>query len=479
MLSSMARLSFVGIFIGAALLPAAWCPGEEGGTRPKHVLMIAVDDLNDWTGHLGGHPQAQTPNIDRLVSRGVTFTNAHCAAPACNPSRTALMSGVRPWESGIYVNGQSAAPFLSDTVTINRHFLASGYRTVGGGKIYHGFGSEGREDTWTEWIGNPGTTGKMPTNINGLNKAHFDWGPLSIATEAMGDAKLTDWAIEELQSASESTPLFLSVGYVKPHLPWYVPQEYFDRFPLSEVQLPAVLPDDLADIPSAGVKMAKPNGDHAAVVSKEQWKHAVRGYLATIAFLDDQVGRLLAALESSEIADDTIVIWWTDHGWHLGEKQHWRKFALWRDATRTSFAIAAPGVTKPGTVCDAPVDYMSVYPTLCELTGLPIPKHVRGPSLMPLLQDPDSNWDHRAICTHGRGNHAVYDQRWHLIRYADGSQELYDLENDPNEWKNLANEPGHSAKIQQLLAALPDIDAEVKPRPNQKRPGAKRARNRR
>lgn len=405
--------------------------------RPN-VLFIAVDDLNDWTGHLSGHPQARTPNIDRLVARGGTFTNAHCAAPACNPSRAALMSGLRPWETGIYTNGDPAQGVLRNTLTINRHFLANGYKVKGGGKIYHNFAAEGRDDTWSEWVGLFPTAGGNVHNLNGLDKSHFDWGAIPAKTSDMGDHKLTDWAIEQLQQPCEQ-PLFLAVGYVKPHLPWYVPQEFYDRFPLDSIQLPVTTQNDLSDVPPAGRAMAKPDGDHAAVLQGDQWKQAVQGYLATISFLDDEVGRLLEGLENSPKAQNTIVVWWTDHGWHLGEKEHWRKFALWEKATRTSFAIAAPGVTTAGTRLDAAVDYTNIYPTLCELTGLPIPEHVHGPSLMPLFKDPTEAWDHVAICTHGRGNHAARDARYRYIRYANGDEELYDHNGDPHEWNNIAS----------------------------------------
>ncbi|MCW0217815.1 MAG: sulfatase [Prosthecobacter sp.] len=426
------------------------------------VLFIAVDDLNDWVEHLGGHPQAKTPNIDRLVARGTTFTNAHCAAPACNPSRAALMSGLRPWQTGIYTNSDPAQSVMKDTLTINRHFLAQGYNTLGGGKIYHGFNSEGRDDTWTEWAGLFPSIKEKEANMNGLNNGHFDWGPVDAPPSDMGDYKLTDWAINHLKTAPTDKPLFLGVGYVKPHLPWYVPREYFDRFPLDTIQLPVTKDDDLADIPKAGVNMAKPQGDHAAVLKHDQWKKGAQAYLATISFLDDQVGRLLEGLDASPRKDKMIIVWWTDHGWALGEKQHWRKFALWEETTRTSCAIVAHGVTQPNSICKAPIDYMNIYPTLCELTGLPLPDHVKGASLKPLLKDPEAAWDHVAICTHGRGNHAVRDTNWRYIRYEDGSEELYDHSKDPYEWTNLAGEVGMSDIKTKLGAALPPADSEVK-----------------
>lgn len=440
-------------FFAAMLMAAIVFSGARNsraaGEHPD-VLFIAIDDLNDWTGVLKGHPQAKTPNLDRLMARGVTFTNAHCAAPACNPSRAALMSGLRPWTTGIYTNGDPAAGVMRETLTLNRHFLANGYRALGGGKIYHGFQAEGRDDTWTEWVGLFPTAGKGVHNLNGLDRDHFDWGPLDAKPADMGDYKLTDWAIGELNKPADQ-PLFLAVGYVKPHLPWHVPREYFDRFPLDAIELPAFQDDDIDDLPPSALKMANPGGDHAAVLKGDQWQRGVRGYLATISFLDDQIGRLLDGLDRSPRRDKTVVVLWSDHGWHLGEKQHWRKFALWEEATRTVCTIAAPGVTQPDGLCSAPVDYMSVYPTVCELAGLPVPEHVKGPSLVPLLRDPAAAWDGVAVCTHGKGNHAIRDGRHRYIRYANGEEEFYDHQSDPMEYQNLASDPA-TAELRASLA---------------------------
>ena len=455
------------IYCGCLLMWMTWQSGTDllAQNHPD-VLFIAVDDLNDWTSHLGGHPQAKTPNIDRLVAKGMLFTNAHCVAPACNPSRAGLMSGLRPWNTGIYTNGDPAKSVLKDTLTLNRHFMANGYVVKGGGKIYHGLASEGRDDTWTEWKGLFPSVGGKALNLNGLDREHFDWGPIDATPADMGDTKLTDWAIKTLREEPLDKPLMLAVGYVKPHLPWYVPREYFDRFPLDTIQLPTVATDDLKDVPSAGVRMANPTGDHAAVMRAGQWKQAVQGYLATISYLDDQVGRLLEGLESSPRANKTIVVWWTDHGWHLGEKEHWRKFALWEEATRTSLAITAPGITKPNQKCSAPVDYLSMYSTLCDLCGLKTPSHVQGPSLLPLLGNPEATWEHVAVCTHGRGNHAVRDQRFRYIRYKDGGEELYDHQKDPYEWVNLANAPELSEIKARLGAHLPKAQEELNPTSN-------------
>lgn len=429
--------------------------------EPKpNVLFIAVDDLNAWVSCLGGHPQTKTPNIDRLAKRGLLFTHAYCTAPACNPSRAALMSGKRPTTTGIYHNDQPWQPILKDVLTMEEHFKKNGYRVLGGGKIYHGSGTiEGRWDDYYKPRGNPGPKQK---SLNGLNRANFDWGPIDAKDEDMPDHQLATWAAGQLNKKHDK-PLFLAVGFTKPHLPWYVPKKYFDLFPLESIQLPKVSEKDLDDIPAAGIKIAKPEGDHAAVLKTDQWKQAVQAYLATIAFLDGQVGRVLNAFEKSPMKDNTIIVFWGDHGWHLGEKQHWRKFALWEEATRAPLIVAAPGVTKAAAKCDTPVDFISLYPTLCDLCGLPTPGHVEGKSLRLLLVDPAAKWEQAALTTHGRGNHAVRLNQWRYIRYADGSEELYDHAADPQEWKNLAKDEKYKDKKVELAKYLPTQEAKNAP----------------
>lgn len=440
----------------AVLLTSAAAGQAFDNIERPNVLFIAIDDLNDWVGHLGGHPQGATPNIDALANRGVTFTNAHCAAPACNPSRAALMSGMRPYSSGVYVNAANWKEALGDVLTMNEHFMAQGYDVLGGGKIYHG--STGIEGKWTEYWKRPGDA-KTEPNKNGLNMKHFDWGPIDCDDDGMGDHALVSWAIDELNEEREK-PLFLAVGFVKPHLPFYAPKKYFDRFPLESLQLPKVKGDDLDDLPPAGLKMARPDGDHAKVTSKElEWKLAVQAYLATIAFVDHEVGRLIEGLDKSPNGKETIVVLWGDHGWHLGEKQHWRKFALWNDATRVPYIIHAPGVSKAG-ICNAPVDLLSIYPTLCELTGVAAPKHLEGANLRPLLEDPKADWQLPAISTHGRENHMVQTRHHRYIRYEDGSEELYDHRDDPHEWKNLASNEDSEPLMDELMKHLPKKEVE-------------------
>ena len=290
------------------------------------------------------------------------------------------------------------------------------------------------------------------------NTSHFDWGPLTNDDDAMGDWQMVDWAVGELAKPHEQ-PLFLAAGLYRPHLPWYVPQKYFDQYPLKDIVLPQAPADDLADVPAGGVKMANPNGDHKKVLESKNWENGVQGYLASIAFADRCLGRLLDALEKSPQGKNTIVVMWGDHGWHLGEKQHWRKFTLWEEADRVPLFIYAPGLTAAGTRCDRTVSLLDLYPTLSELCGLPVPAEVEGQSLVPLLKDPQAAWSRPVITTHGRNNHAVRSERYRYIRYADGGEELYDHEQDPMEWKNLAQQPDLSAVKAELSALLPKTNA--------------------
>jgi arylsulfatase A-like enzyme len=463
-----ARFALASLWIPLLLITAA----QSADLEKPNVLFIAIDDLNDWIGKLEGHPQSLTPNIDRLADRGVLFANAHCAAPACNPSRAALMTGIAPYRSGVYVNPQPWKPVLKDRVTLSQHFMEFGYRAVGSGKIYHGKYPD--PESWNEYWpsqtrNRPGDPRPDVKSVSGLNMAHFDWGPVDVGDAEMGDTQVVDWVIGQLQ-ADYDKPLFLACGIFRPHLPWYAPQKYFDQFPVDRIQLPAHRDDDLADIPKAGVAMAKPSGDHKAVTKHQQWHAAVQGYLASISYTDGQVGRLIDALDSSPCAKNTVVVLWTDHGWHLGEKQHWRKFALWDEATRTPLIFVAPrgtpGLpqgTPRGTRVEAPVSLLDIYPTLADLCGLPERSGLSGQSLVPLLNNADAPWERPAITTHGRLNHAIRTQRWRYIRYADGSEELYDHQNDPMEYTNLAGKEELAATKQELSAWLPQENVENAP----------------
>jgi arylsulfatase A-like enzyme len=433
-------------------------------SRPRNVLFIAVDDLNDWIGCLGGHPQAYTPNLDRLAARGVLFTNAHCTAPLCNPSRASLMTGVRPSTSGVYDNGQPMrkSPVLREVPTLPQHLRNHGYAVLGAGKIFHGAYPD--PPSWDEYFPSQRKNkpdDPMPPNrpLNGLPKpAHFDWGPVNVTDADMGDSQVVDWTISQLEKRW-SQPFFLACGLFRPHLPWYVPPRYFDRFPLNAIVLPRVNSDDLDDVPPIGREFARPEGDHRKVVEHRQWREAVQGYLASIAFMDGMLGRLIDAFDRSPQAAQTTIVLWSDHGWHLGEKLHWRKFTLWEEATRSVLLMVAPGVTQPKRRCARSVSLLDIYPTVCELCAAPRAPHLEGISLLRLLGDPEADWDCPAVTTYFQYNHAVRSERFRYIRYRDGGEELYDHQTDPEEWNNLAGNPSYAAIKERLKGYLPRVNA--------------------
>ena len=426
-----------------------------------NVLFLAVDDMKDWVNCLGGYEgTVHTPNIDRLADRGMLFTNAHCPSPKCAPSRAAIMTGLRPSTSGLYDNGHWWLPNLPDVVTIPAHFRNSGYRVVGAGKIFHHTAGNHPPNQWDDFLrlsfrNDPwfrGATLNYPWSTSGPNPPGFpfsgvkglghenDWGSLEIDDEEYDDALSADYAVNFLTNRlveSNSNPFFLACGLYRPHLPWYVPIKYFDLYALDEIVLPIVREDDLDDIPSAGLKFAAARrSDFEAIKNAGKWKQAVRAYLASITYADDQLGRVLDALDNSPHASNTIILLWSDHGWHLGEKQHWHKTTLWEEATRVPLIISAPEY-QPG-VCNRPVSLLDLYPTLTELAGLESIQSHDGVSLVPLLRDSNADWNHPAVIEFNRGNAAVRSDRFRYIRYNDGGEELYDHKNDPHEWNNLA-----------------------------------------
>ncbi|HOX57061.1 MAG TPA: sulfatase [Candidatus Paceibacterota bacterium] len=443
--------------VGAlALLTANTCPNTTcAADAPKlpakpNVLFIAVDDLNHWVGYLGRNPQTKTPNIDKLAARGVWFTRSYCAAPVCNPSRAALMSGLRPYTSGVYENNNDWRTVVPKDLPLTSTFRKAGYFVCGAGKIYHE--SYARPAEWDDYLPSAGRDPEPQGTNTGVGGIKF--APLDCGDEDLREWKIVGYGIEQLRQKREQ-PLFLAVGLHKPHMPWNVPRKYYDMHPLKDIQLPPHREDDLQDLPPAGVRMARPEGDHARMLASGRWKEAVQGYLAAISYCDAMVGRLLDAFDKSPYRDNTLICFWGDHGWHLGEKQHWRKFALWEEATRAPLIWVVPGLTRANGRCDRTVDFMSIYPTLTDLCGIPTPAHVGGRSLRPLLADPQAPWDQPAITTHKYMNHAVRTEGYRYIRYANGGEEFYDERKDPYEWTNLAGEPEASDRLAELGKAMP------------------------
>ena len=432
--------------------------------RPPNYLFIAVDDLNDWVEPLAGHPQVKTPNIARLAKRGVTFTNAHTQSPLCNPSRGSLLSGLRPSTTGLYTlqPGVRSVPALKDQVMLPQHLAANGYATFSAGKIFHdGSIKPGeREREFTAW----GDNGAMPypaakfVNTPDKMKA-VDWGVFPARDEEQADWKIADSTIAYLKAAPADRPFFIGAGFRLPHVPCFASQKWFDLYPDATLQMPPVKADDRDDVPEFAWNLhwKLPEPRLSWLKANNQWRPLVRAYLASISFMDSQVGRLLDALEASPHADNTIIVLWSDHGWHLGEKGITGKNTLWERSTRVPLIFAGPGIVV-GAKTNRPVELLDLYPTLVELSGLPARKELEGHSLAPLLRNPKAARTWPAITTHNLDNHSVRSERWRYIRYADGSEELYDHQNDPNEWTNLAGKTGFAKIKAELARWLPKLN---------------------
>ncbi len=485
----MLALSLLLLSSAASELPAP-VPEE----RPN-VLFLAVDDLNDWVGALQGHPDAETPHLDRLAARGVLFTNAHCASPLCGPSRAAVLTGLRPETTGCYGNAGTWADYVPDAVSLPRHLQAQGYRVLGAGKVNHGLGLRIPQD-WHEYgpgcgvVGTPFTDGELacagmlparrvrrgaldctlPMN-GGLSLIDrpanqwdtFDWGPLDLPASAFPDGEIAAWGAEQLSRDFDS-PFFLALGIYKPHQPFFLPRPCYERFDPASIHLPPTLAGDLHDVPAAGRDLATrawTSGTHATVVRHGRWREAVAAYLAAVHFADARVGEVVDALDRSGYADDTWILLWSDHGWSLGEKEHWGKHVPWRESVRVPLiavppAGAAPAGFRPGTRCAAPVSLLDLYPTVLDLCGLPPRPELEGRSLLPLIADVEAPWEEAVVATVGRGTHSVFAPGWRYVRWFDGTEELYELAADPREWRNRAGDPRLAAVKQRLAAHIPE-----------------------
>jgi choline-sulfatase len=463
---TFAHLLFSLLFAASAVFAAS----------PPNILFIAIDDQNDWVGHMGGHPLVKTPHLDRLAARGTTFLNAHCQSPLCNPSRASLLVGLRPTTTGIYGLAPSVRQCAEtrERVALPQHFAAHGYRTAATGKIYHhGTTAGGRKDGPPEFqvtapFGGVGATppqklvGPTPMGNNPL----MDWGvwPKDNDDTSKGDYQVATWTVDRIKTAPKDAPFFIAAGFFLPHVPCYATQKWFDLYPDDDTVLPKILDGDRDDTPrfSWYLHWSLPEPRLGWLKEKNQWRPLVRSYLATVSFADAQVGRLLAALDESGHAANTIVVVWSDHGWHLGEKGISGKNTLWDRSTRVPLVFAGPGVTA-GQRCLRPAELLDVYPTLIELAGVPPRTDLEGISLVPQLKNASAPRERPAITSHNQGNHGIRSERWRFIRYADGSEELYDHESDPNEWHNLAAKPEHATIVAEHRQWLPKIDRPLAP----------------
>jgi len=433
-----------------------------------NILFIAIDDQNDWIGCLDGHPLAQTPYIDHLAARGTLFTNAHCQSPLCNSSRTSLMTGLRPSTTGIY----GLAPWFReidayrDLVTLPQYLSQAGYTTYSTGKIYHGgYGRRGTDREFDVLGPPPGVGARPDKKLVETPAPHplVDWGVFPHNDEDKGDWRVASWAVEQLD-AKPQEPFFLSVGFFLPHVPCYATQAWFDLYPEDDSVLPPVQFDDRADTPrfSWYLHWELPEPRLKFLREANEWQNLCRSYLACVSFVDSQVGRVTEALQRNGLAENTIVVLWSDHGWHLGEKQITGKNTLWDRSTRVPLIFAGPGVAI-GAKCAQPVELLDIYPTLVQLCGLPDKENLEGHSLVPQLNDATTPREWPAITTHNHDNHGVRSERWRYIRYADGTEELYDTRTDPAEWTNVVSDPQFSDVVQQHRRWLPPTSARPAP----------------
>ena len=448
----------------ALLLALAWLAAAalSHAAQPPSILFFAVDDLNDWVGCLSGHPQANTPNLDALAARGTLFTNAHCQAPLCNPSRSSLLTGHRPSSTGIYglTPGIRDVDTTKTLVTLPQTFTQAGWHTFTCGKIHHDGAIRPRDrlaefQIWAQTKPTP-KPAKPFAKLPGSPHPAMDWGPFPDRDEDVGDHAIANAAIDAIRNAPVEKPFFIGCGFRLPHVALFAPQKWFDLFPSDKVQLPPVLDSDRNDTPpfSWFLHWKLPEPRLATLRKNNEWTPLVRAYLACTTFMDAELGRVLQALKESGRADNTIVVLWSDHGWHLGEKLITGKNTLWERSTRVPLLFAGPGVT-PGSRCKAPVELLDIFPTLLEMTGFPARTDLEGHSLTPQLHDASAARPWPAITTASQNNHSVRTDRWRYIRYANQSEELYDEHADPNEWKNLAAEPSLASTKAELARWLP------------------------
>lgn len=490
------RRAFLKSSLGTAAL--TFLAQQARAATPPNILFLAADDMNDWIGCLGGHPQGYTPNIDALARRGMLFADAHTAAPVCGPSRAALLSGLAPHRTECYSNNDSFDKRTAGHELLPQYFERHGYRTFGAGKIMHGpvtkypdiFQENGpgydghspltdaetqitdedfaADTPWVqhrvERLGVTLPLNNMPRDRNrDSRKAEtFDWGPFDVDDDAMSDTRVANWGIDILKRRHVA-PFFLGLGFFRPHQPLFAPRKYFDRFPPESVVLPEVPPDDLDDLGTVGRDFARraiTSGLHETVITYNQWRNAVCAYLACLSFVDALVGRVIEALDASPYAENTAIVFWGDHGWHLGEKEHWGKFTGWSSATRVPLIVVPPKNAgyPAGQVCEQPVSLQDLFPTLTKLAGIPPKSGADGDSLVPLLRDPRAAWRDATVTVFGRGNHSVRMPGWRYIRYYDGTEELYDTTADPNEWRNLAARPEYAEIKERAAGYIPRME---------------------
>lgn len=419
-----------------------------------NVLFIAVDDLNDFPTFSQRYPDAKTPHMDKLARRGMVFTRAHCQFPLCGPSRASVMSGLLPSTLGYdnHIKDEALQKRAQELGTELMHtwFARNGYKTMAVGKILHHHVPKASVDASGGRGPFHGGTGNLKKNWRQQGTS-TDWAMAPQRDEDLPDHKAATWAVQQL-AATHDKPFFLMVGFLRPHVPWYVPKKWFDLYDKETLTLPPFDPNDLDDVPAIAkqISILPQMPRTQKMIETNQWRDILHAYLACISFADHQVGRVLDALEKSPHRDHTIIVLWSDHGYHIGEKNTFQKHSLWERSSHVPMVIAGPQV-KPGQRCDRIVSLLDLYPTLLDMAKLPANPKNQGRSLLPLLNNPKQEWPYPAITGWLKNSFAVQTERHRYIRYGDGSEELYDHQTDLKEWNNLARNP-ETAPLRRELA---------------------------
>jgi arylsulfatase A-like enzyme len=450
----------------AALL---FCAFAEAAEKRPNVLLLVSDDLAATLGCYG-HPQAKTPHIDALAASGVKFSRAYCQFPHCNPSRASFLTGMRPHTTRVTNNEDNLYNNIPDVMTMPHWFRQNGYTTARCGKIFHlgvPTGLESMDDPQAWDFGTPFKS-ELPyppkresaVKVQTGKKQGLGWQEIPGGDDQLVDGVFAKTAIEWLDQRDGSKPFFLAVGFHRPHLPLVAPAKYFDLYPLEDITLPDAPADDDADIPLPARNGAVPG--YALTATPEQRRAAIRAYLACVSYVDEQAGRVLDAIKTKGLEDNTIVIFMSDHGWHLGEHGLWHKRSLFEESARVPFIVRTPGMKTAGKSSDSLVESLDLFPTLCDLTGVPQLKQLEGKSLLPLLNDPSATLHDAAFTQARRGPNAefwgrtVRTTRWRCTEWNEGRDgiELYDHDTDPHEYTNLATDPKHAGTLKELRALL-------------------------
>jgi uncharacterized sulfatase len=466
MMKTHSRLLSVALLICSALVVRqpevrSQQSNRDRSARKPNVLLIMADDLNNDLGCYG-HSMVKTPNLDRLASRGVRFDRAYCQFPLCNPSRASLMTGQRPDVTGVLENQTHFRAALPDAVTLSQLFQSNGYFTARVGKIYHygnpgQIGTDGLDDpkSWNLVVNPKGVDKDEEKVLTNHTPARGLGSSLSLYASPASDEQHTDGKVAaetiKLIEQGKSEPFFIAAGFYRPHCPYIAPKKYFDLYPTEKIAAPQFAPGELTDIPNAALWINQPHFS----VSQQAQRESIQAYYASISFLDANVGRLLEALDRLKLADKTIVIFMSDHGYLLGQHGQWMKSTLFEGSARAPLIVAGPGIVK-NRVSGRTVELLDLYPTLADLCALAgAPKNLAGRSLKPLLKNPQAAWNKPAITQVRRGagenafqGYSARNERWRYTEWDEGKRgvELYDETNDPGELRNLANDPKY-AKI--------------------------------